>query len=91
MDEEEETATNERLVPLKEIPEIFKGPTSDSIISPANIENPEITVPNPGYSVLGPQEGNPEIQHINWVAYYNGESKNTLWPGRAKVIDAGPT
>jgi hypothetical protein len=28
---------------------------------------------------------NPEIQHGDWVAYYNGESKkgDTLWPGRA--------
>jgi hypothetical protein len=34
---------------------------------------------------------NPETQHGDWVAYYNGESKkgDTLWPVRAKVIDAG--
>jgi hypothetical protein len=34
---------------------------------------------------------NPEIQQGDWVAYYNGESKkgDTLWPGRAKVIDPG--
>jgi hypothetical protein len=32
---------------------------------------------------------NPEIQQGDWVTYYNGESKkgDTLWPGRAKVIN----
>jgi hypothetical protein len=31
------------------------------------------------------------IQEGDWIAYYNGESKkgDTLWPGRAKIINPG--
>jgi hypothetical protein len=34
---------------------------------------------------------NPAIQEGDWIAYYNGESKkgDTLWLGRAKIINPG--
>jgi hypothetical protein len=40
-DKDEGTATNEWPVPLEEITEIFKGPTSNNIVSPANVEDLE--------------------------------------------------
>jgi hypothetical protein len=40
-DKEEEPVMDNRPVPLKEITEIFKGPTSNSIISPTNVEDLE--------------------------------------------------
>jgi hypothetical protein len=43
-DKEEEPVMDNRPVPLKEITEIFEGPTSNSIISPMNVEDPESLV-----------------------------------------------
>jgi hypothetical protein len=41
MDKDEGTATNKQPVPLEEITEIFKEPTSDNIVSPANVKDLE--------------------------------------------------